>query len=215
MAGRSLTPAGRIIAFSDGVVAIAITVLLLPLADLELPESGLVTDLISGNSQLILSLVLSWVIIATFWLAHHRVFESVARVDGVVLWLNLGWLFTIVLLPLPTSLVEQDTNRQTVVFYVGTMWAISALLAVISYRVRRHPDMMESWAHRSQDMTRGELRGRLIAAWFGVVTIAALMLEGAALYLLLALFVVTPVVNLIADRRGIPKDVVGPREPQE
>ena len=58
----------RIIAFSDGVVAIAITVLLLPLAELD-TKDGQVLAMLSANAQLLWGLTLTWVIIAVFWFA--------------------------------------------------------------------------------------------------------------------------------------------------
>ena len=79
----------RIIAFSDGVVAIAITVLLLPLAELD-TKDGQVLAMLSANAQLLWGLTLTWVIIAVFWFAHHRMFDRIVAVDLVVLWLNFA-----------------------------------------------------------------------------------------------------------------------------
>lgn len=131
----------RIIAFSDAVVAIAITVLLLPLADLEIPEGATLGDLVRGNAALLGGLTLSWVIIALFWLAHHRVFDHIEYFDGLTVRLNFLWLFAIALMPVPTNiLVTSDgPNRQTTGFYIGWMLLISALLMFIGMHARRTP----------------------------------------------------------------------------
>ena len=78
---------GRLVAFSDGVVAIAITLLILPLADISLPsndpqaQANPLAYVWAENSSLIISFLVSWFVILVFWLAHHRRFGTLDRVN--------------------------------------------------------------------------------------------------------------------------------------
>lgn len=131
----------RLLAFSDGVVAIALTLLVLPLAEL-VPEaeqhtrSGLAV--ITDNLGAIGAFLLSFAVIGSFWASHHRLFDVARAVSsGLVRW-NTLWLFTIVVLPFPTEMVatfgdDPFTHR----FYVGTLLASSALLMVMTVLVGR------------------------------------------------------------------------------
>lgn len=131
----------RLLAFSDGVVAIALTLLVLPLADLvpeagERGRSGL--TLITGNLALIGSFLLSFAVIARYWAAHHRLFGYAKHVSPALIRWNTLWLFTIVVLPFPTEMVGTfGDDPFTLRFYVGTLFASSALLTVMTLVVGR------------------------------------------------------------------------------
>ncbi|PVZ12112.1 TMEM175 family protein [Actinomycetospora cinnamomea] len=131
----------RLLAFSDGVVAIGLTLLVLPLADLvpeaaEPERSGL--TIITDNLAPVGSFVLSFAVIARFWAAHHRVFDDAPRVGPGLVWINTLWLFTIVVLPFPTEMVGAFPEDDfTLRFYVGTLFASSALLTVMTHLVAR------------------------------------------------------------------------------
>ena len=138
---RDRLGAERLLAFSDGVLAIALTLLVLPLAEL-VPEvadparSGL--PIITDNLAPIGSFVLSFAVIARFWAAHHRVFDDAPRVSPAVVWVNTAWLFTIVVLPFPTEMVGSFSDDPfTLRFYVGTLFVSSALLTVMTVLVER------------------------------------------------------------------------------
>jgi uncharacterized membrane protein len=95
---------GRILALSDGVFAIAMTLLILEIA---LPATR-VEDLSSellGLWPRYLAYVLSFVVIARFWMAHHLAFRLIARYDTVLVWLNLLLLMFVSFLPFPTAVV--------------------------------------------------------------------------------------------------------------
>ena len=104
----------RIAAFSDGVFAIAITLLAL---QLEIPTSGDV-DVWAEVSALAPSLtafVISFAVIGAYWVAHHRLFSEIERYDGLLIWLNLLSLFFIVLMPFTTSLVGEHGDQPVAV----------------------------------------------------------------------------------------------------
>ncbi|MGO4689302.1 TMEM175 family protein [Glaciibacter sp. 2TAF33] len=133
----------RLIFFTDAVVAIAITLLILPLVDAASnasdSDSGAGAFLTSHNGQ-IFAFLISFAVIARLWVAHHRLFEHIAAYNRRVVWCSLAWAFTIVVLPLPTAMTAQfDPGPVTISFYIGTMLTSSALLTLLTLMVSGNP----------------------------------------------------------------------------
>ena len=136
---RSERGLDRLVTFLDAVVAIAITLLVLPLIEV-LAEGGgedlgaLLADEVGQFG----AFALSFVVIARLWLAHHRIVESVGAYDDLFLVVNLCWAFTIVLLPFATEVIaEFGTDRLSVGLYIGTILASSAATTVLVTLLRR------------------------------------------------------------------------------
>ena len=134
----------RLLTFVDAVVAIAITLLVLPLVDL---VSGLqvddsVVDLLARHEVELGAFFLSFAVISSLWFSQHRMMSSVVAEDRVVSRLLMLWTLTIVFLPFPTALVAQEGHEiATKILYIGTMVLSSACLALIATWVRRHPSL--------------------------------------------------------------------------
>jgi uncharacterized membrane protein len=111
----------RIAAFSDGVFAIAITLLAL---QLEIPSSDSV-DVWAAIQDLwpnFLSFAISFAVIGAYWVAHHRLYSVINRYDARLLWLNLLSLFFIVIMPFTTALVgEHGDQDASVIVYALTV----------------------------------------------------------------------------------------------
>nr|WP_300145491.1 TMEM175 family protein [Propionicimonas sp.] len=141
-----LRPAERLVFFTDAVVAIAMTLLILPLLEsvTEAARNGLDTAayLHEHDGQLF-AFALSFVIIAAFWRGHDRLFEHVERQDPVLLWLNVAWMFTIVWLPVATAMVgAMETDPAQLAIYIGTLLASSLIsLAMVAW-LRRRPELL-------------------------------------------------------------------------
>ncbi len=109
----------RIVAFSDGVFAIAITLLVLDLTI----EPGLKSDqevwnAIGDQWENLLAFGISFAVIGRFWIVHHRVFGEVTAFDGRLLWLNLLYLASIVLIPFSSKVLgEYGSDTAGVVVY--------------------------------------------------------------------------------------------------
>jgi uncharacterized membrane protein len=116
----------RIEAFSDGVFAIAITLLVLEIKVPEDPEHGLGQALID-QWPAYASYVVSFFIIGIIWVNHHAVFDHLARADRPLLFLNLTLLLFVAVLPFPTNLIATymqeggADERVAAVVYSGTM----------------------------------------------------------------------------------------------
>lgn len=122
-------PAERLVFFTDAVVAI-MTLLILPLLEsvTDAAKDGLDTaGYLREHDGQLFAFALS-LIIAAFWRSHDRLFVHVERQDPVLLWLNVGWMFTIVWLPVATALVgAMETEPTQLAIYIGTMLATSLL----------------------------------------------------------------------------------------
>ncbi len=112
----------RLEAFSDGVFAVAITLLVL---NLQIPQLATVSELVPKLGALwpkLLSYALSFVIVGIYWVAHHNTFHYIKRSDRNLLWLNILLLLCIVFLPFPTALLGQYPEQQvSVIIYAGTL----------------------------------------------------------------------------------------------
>ena len=119
----------RLLVLSDGVVAISLTLLVLQLqvpATAQVPDptsaSELAAQLGKGADELI-SYVISFYIIAQFWLVHHRVFRRIAGQRESLAWWNFAFLFTITLMPFTSNLLgKYSANRWPSISSRSTCW---------------------------------------------------------------------------------------------
>lgn len=190
----------RLVNFSDAVVAIAITLLILPLVDTVtgLTRGASVVEFLSRDGSKLLVFVVSFVVIGRFWMAHHRIYEEVIGYNTHLMWANLVWLLTIAFLPFPTELIAENSGITTAAIYVGTMVATSVALAWQQWVIIRHPNVQAP-----------EIRGTLtlvpslVTIGMMILTfIAALAGLGlSALFLLLLMGPVQAVVQRLRTRR--------------
>ena len=163
--------AERLKFFTDAVVAIAMTLLILPLLESvsEAAAEGFDTsEYLDEHGGQLLSFVLSFVIIATFWLSHERLFAHVERWTSRLMILNIGWMLTIVFLPVATALVgSMEVDRLQIAVYIGTMVLSTALMAAMNLLVRRTP---ETWGEGKGPDVSG------LAAQIGLLALFALAL---------------------------------------
>ena len=117
----------RTIALSDGIFAFALTLLVLSISVPEISHNSSSSELWSAlkerDSELI-SYLISFAVIGSFWVRHHRFCGTLKAVDGPFLVINLAYLATIAFIPYPTQLLGDFQNSAAVAFY-GTAIAIS------------------------------------------------------------------------------------------
>lgn len=138
----------RLVFFTDAVVAIAMTLLILPLTEV-IPELAAehttAFDVITENQPKIYSFLLSFVVIARLWITHHRLFEQVKAYNSRLMELNLAWLLTIAVLPFPTEMIGAfPADRFTKGLYIGTMLVSSLFQMGMVLMVRGHQDLAVS-----------------------------------------------------------------------
>ena len=149
--------------FSDAVVAIAITLLVLPLVDIpgELRSSS-VSAMFVEYQWSFFGFSLSLSVIARFWQAHHQLFEYLGDYSSRLLWVKTVWLLSIVALPFSTALLasraDGDDARAVKGVYLGTIVATSAVLAWMLLIIQRFPERRADRAARLSAAT-GHGRG--------------------------------------------------------
>lgn len=177
----------RLKAFVDAVVAIAMTLLILPLLE---SVSEAATDqtptgefLVDHQGQIV-SFVLSFVLIALFWMEHHRQYERVLRVTTPLLFINAAWMLTIVWLPVPTAMLGQmDTDPLQALLYIGTLILTQVTTLAGKLYLMRHPEFTDLSAEKLRRGTVGDIAAIIlfcvalpIAAWVHFVGYFALLL---------------------------------------
>jgi uncharacterized membrane protein len=121
----------RIVTFSDGVFAIAITLLVLNIETPEIPANLVAEELPGRLLDLwpkFLSYVISFLVILTYWIVHHSIFSAIKGYDRKLIWLNSLFLMCVAFLPFPASLFGEYGEQPLVVaIYAGSL-AITRLL---------------------------------------------------------------------------------------
>ncbi len=188
----------------DAVVAIAITLLVLPLVEVltgARPDDDL-GDLLTRHAGQFGAALLSFAVIARLWWEHHRLGEQVGAYDAAFLLVNLVWMVTIVFLPFATQvLATYGRARLAVVTYVGTIVVSQACLSVLNLLLWRRPGPR-----------RDGVQARQTAPWPALATTALLVLAvvlGIAVpavnyWALFLLFLSGPVERLIRQRAERP-----------
>ena len=179
---------GRLEAFSDGVLAIVITIMVL---ELKVPHGDGTADLLR-LWPVFLSYVLSFVYVGIYWNNHHHMFQAAESVSGAVLWANLHLLFWLSLLPFSTGWMgENHFGRWPMVVYGVNLLACAMAYAILQRVLLRYHRPDSALARALQRDVKGNLSPVLY-----VVGIAASVWwtpwAGLALYALVALMWLVP-----------------------
>ena len=138
-------PVHRSEALTDGIYAVAMTLLVI---DLKLPDLASIqssADLLGALADLVpkaTAWVISFFVLAVFWVGHHRVFGYVRRADARLVWLNLVQLSAVSLMPFSCALVgEKGAYLPAQVVYSGNMALLAVCALLIARHVQRTPDL--------------------------------------------------------------------------
>jgi uncharacterized membrane protein len=191
----------RLVLFTDAVVAIAVTLLILPLVDVVTESKAAGDDavhMITDHRGQIYTFLLSFVVIARFWLTHHRLFEHVRAYNTRLIQLNLLWLLTIVVLPFPTEILgAYDTSRFTASVYIGTMLALSICQTALALLIRSHRELEQP----DNPVTARELAGSItLTALLAVAFALAALVPGVTFYALFLLLLSQPITAIWEKR---------------
>jgi len=137
----------RIVNLSDGVFAIAITLLVLDIRVPDIPESMVASRLPSALLLLwpnYLGYFLSFVGISAFWTIHHSIFRPIRAYDRVLLYFNFLFLMVVAFVPFPTSLLgEYGDHQLPVAIYAATLAVGRLLLTAISWHSARNDRLLD------------------------------------------------------------------------
>ena len=124
---------GRLEAFSDGVIAIIITIMVLELKAPRQPEVAALLPLVPA----FLSYLLSFVFVGIYWNNHHHLLQAVRRVSGPALWANLHLLFWLSLVPFVASWMGETNFAAWPVAAYGAVQLMAGVAYFVLTRVRR------------------------------------------------------------------------------
>jgi uncharacterized membrane protein len=180
----------RLVLFTDAVVAIAVTLLVLPLVDV-VPETvaahGSSSAVFTEHKGQIYSFLLSFAVIIRLWLVHHRTFERIrGYTQALMLW-NAGWVLAIVALPFATEMVASYSahDRFTSAFYIGNVLAAALCQTAITVLAYRNPDISSEEDPTTIDAVRGGLSTVVLLV---VAVVLAALFSAVSYYGLFLLF---------------------------
>lgn len=181
---------GRLEAFSDGVFAIVITILVL---ELKAPQEGTL-DALRPLLPVFLGYILSFIYVGIYWNNHHHLFQVVKKVNGPTLWANLFLLFWLSLTPFVTGWMgEHHTEPGPVAVYGGVL-----LMAAIAYYVLT---LVLTRCQNTNPALAAALGGDFKGKISVVIYLVAIPLAFVRPWLALMLYAVVAAIWLVPDTR--------------
>jgi uncharacterized membrane protein len=159
----------RLIFFSDGVFAIAITLLAL---DLRLPPhegpmtSAALAHALVGTLPRLLTFFISFQVVGVYWLAHHRGFSMIQGFDRTLALLNLLFLMTIVFLPFPTTMLGEYGNLTTAAVFYGASLVAASLTSNLLWAYAARGRRLIAPEVPAADVRASTVRGLVTLALF-------------------------------------------------
>jgi len=180
----------RLLAFSDGVIAVIITIMVLELK----PPRDASLGALAAVAPPFLGYVLSFVYIAIYWNNHHHMFHMVRRVSGGILWANMHLLFWLSLVPFATDWMGENHFARVPTIVYG----VALLMPAIAYYVLQRMIIRHQGAGSALARALGrDLKGRASVGLYLVGFLLALVDTRIAG----AIYVLVAVIWLIPDRR--------------
>jgi uncharacterized membrane protein len=180
----------RLTAFSDGVIAIIITIMVL---ELRVPHGDDLTAL-KGVAPSFLTYVMSFVYLAIYWNNHHHLLHTVGRVDGLILWANSHLLFWLSIIPAATAWMGQNLSAPLPTAVYGAV----LLMPAIAYYILQKTIIRQQGSHSVLAKALGnDFKGKLSP----VLYIAGIAIAFVSPWLSIALYALVAVMWLVPDRR--------------
>jgi TMEM175 potassium channel family protein len=180
----------RLAAFSDGVIAIIITIMVL---ELKVPH-GAGWPALAEVAPHFMVYVLSFIYLAIYWNNHHHLLHTVTRVDGLILWANANLLFWLSLIPVATAWLGENPLSPIPTATYGVLLLMPAIAYVLLQRALVHRQGRQSVLAHALGR---DLKGKLSPFFY----LAAVGLAFVAPWLSIALYVGVAAVWLVPDRR--------------
>ena len=190
----------RLIFFSDGVFAIAITILVLNLTVPIIAPGAVGTELPSALRALepkLLSYALSFFVIGIYWIAHQRAFIYVERYDRGLAWINLAFLLFVVLIPFATALLGAYSDQLiVVVLYAVVLTSTGLVLSVLWYFISYHHQLL------AKDASKRYIRANMVRFLSTpILFLASIGVAFVSVPAAMAIWYLTIVINLVIGAR--------------
>lgn len=130
----------RLINFSDAVIAIAVTLLAIDIRIPRIEDTALLGPAVLNLLPQIAIFALSFIVVASFWYSHHRLFRLIDRYDDRLLWLNIIFLMGVAFLPVPAAALGEHGPEQPIVLFFAVCYIFISLAeyALWHHASRRH-----------------------------------------------------------------------------
>jgi uncharacterized membrane protein len=180
----------RLEAFSDGVIAIIITIMVL---ELKVPHGTELAD-ITPLVPVFLSYVLSFIYVGIYWNNHHHMLHAVKSISGSILWANLHLLFWLSLIPFVTGLIGENHISPVPVALYGFVLLMSAVaFTILTVLLVRHEGQQSALARA----IGRDFKGKVSILVYAVAIPLAFFSPAASI----ALYVIVAAIWFIPDRR--------------
>lgn len=182
----------RVIFFSDAIYAIAITLLSMQIGFPQIPLAELDARLgktVIGMIPRFLLFAQTYLIIAVYWIGHHRSFSYIKRYDGTLLALNLLHLLFIAFLPVPAALLGQYSSHQVSINFYAANMILAGLSQWLMWRNATHKHRLVA-----PDLDSGVIRLVSARLW---ITIAVLLLAIVAAFFSTGIAIIIPIVFFV------------------
>lgn len=194
----------RLEAFSDGVFAIAITLLVLEIA---VREAGTPLEQVLGAWPAYVAYVVSFLTIGAAWISHTAITEELDHVDSIFLRLNVLLLLAVAFIPFPTRLVteafgDREAERVAVTFYGLTLLTVK-LLGIVVDRYARH-EALYSDSHPDDEVNSARDKSTMGVTAYVIAILVGLVLPGLAVafYFAIAVYLIVPFRAVVSRRHG-------------
>jgi len=181
---------GRLEAFSDGVIAILITIMVL---ELKAPE-GVDLSALGPMIPVFLAYVLSFIVLGIYWNNHHHMFHATERINGAILWANLHLLFWLSLVPAVTAWIGESSAAPVPTAVYGAV----LLMAGVAYYILTRTIVRHLGPHSAIAIAVGKDMKGLVSV---VLYAAAIPLAFVSRWAADAIYVAVVLMWLVPDRR--------------
>ncbi|MGT2957445.1 hypothetical protein A9Q68_03845 [Streptococcus bovimastitidis] len=180
----------RLEAFSDGVLAIIITIMIL---ELKVPESYQLASLLAVLPKL-LAYLLSYAYVAIYWNNHHHLLSSITKTNAKVLWGNMMWLFFMSLIPFSTAWLSHFYKEQLPAMVYGIVFLLTAFAYIyLQKQVVNISDAKEEL----QEVIGKDKKGKISAIFYTI----SIILSFVSSYLSIACFIIVAIMWFVPDKR--------------
>jgi len=180
----------RLAAFSDGVIAILITIMVL---ELRVPHGADWAALV-GLAPSLLTYVMSFVYLAIYWNNHHHLLHTVARVDGLILWANSHLLFWLSLIPAATAWMGENFSAPVPTAVYGGVLLMPAIAYYLLQKAIVHRQGARSVLAKALG---SDIKGKISP----ILYVAGIMLAFVSPWISIAIYALVAVMWLVPDRR--------------
>lgn len=176
----------RIEAFTDGVIAIIITIMVLELSP---PESYNLSDVINFLIQIGIYAI-SFIYVGIYWMNHHHLFQTVKKVNGKILITNLGLLFFLSLVPLATAWISDEFVTISLIFYGLVLIMCSIIYTILVSVIINNDNDITKQIYDHHGKSKEKLSTGLYLA--GIITAIISPIISLLLYLIVAIIWIIP-----------------------